>query len=400
MIVMAVVVVIFIIAVDAYSSIYATCTWGLIQLLRCLLSLPGNVSWFHRFVDSLEENAWLAWEYEDKKNKNRLCSTNTSTLLSIPTLDINQLNSCLLNTNESPRFCSNQLLQNDSWMQYPLLIRNLWTVNELNHPKRQLSMRGFQTNQTLAGMIIPYYRDSTKAVAEKGTNNSTTAGYNYLSPDASSRLGDILDDITRVGGGSKAKIATQYIVESHPHLIQDIIPPTYSHIIDELFGNVFQPQHLQPTGPFGIFPAWTTVPIFIASSTTNQNARLNQSYSECIHPTDTCIPIRENHHNNNTSLQHAKTDLHCEPIGNIAVQLLGRKRWTLVSPRFSKYLRPTISRHGRAFFFSMLPDTSNLHSIPHYQVITEMGDALWVRENVFVFSFFISFPYVNICIYM
>jgi hypothetical protein len=272
--------------------------------------------------------------------------------LSIPTLDMNLLTICL-ETNKSATCCCNELL-GDGWIQYPLLIRKLWTEEQLDSPNRQLSIHGLQSNLHLANMIIPYYSDSSRKIG------STTAGYNYLSPDASSTIGDIIYNITTMD--SKAKIATQLIVEKHPDLIQEVLPPPYIHIISEIFGNVFQPQHLEATGPFGMFPAWTTVPIFIANSRSGSRTNTQPSPSECLQQ-DT---------------NHPRTDLHCEPIGNIAVQLQGQKRWSLVSFKYSRYLRPSVSRHGRAFFFSMLQDTSNLNHVPHYQVITETGDALWV----------------------
>ena len=79
------------------------------------------------------------------------------------------------------------------------------------------------------------------------------------------------------------------------------------------------------------------------------------------------------------------TALHCEPIGNIAVQLSGEKLWTLIRPEYSKLLRPYIAPDGRAFFVSSLPisqitrnGANDPKRIPHYQAVTEAGDALWV----------------------
>lgn len=75
-----------------------------------------------------------------------------------------------------------------------------------------------------------------------------------------------------------------------------------------------------------------------------------------------------------------RTDLHCEPIGNVVVQLEGEKRWTLVSPEHSHLLRPTVAPDGRAYFFSMLDpvNPSSLMHVPRYEVTTRPGDVLWV----------------------
>jgi hypothetical protein len=69
------------------------------------------------------------------------------------------------------------------------------------------------------------------------------------------------------------------------------------------------------------------------------------------------------------------TALHCEPIGNVAVQLSGRKHWTLVDPVHWNLVRPHLSPDGRAFVASALLNES---LVPTYQMITEAGDALWV----------------------
>ena len=80
----------------------------------------------------------------------------------------------------------------------------------------------------------------------------------------------------------------------------------------------------------------------------------------------------------NTCMEISRTDLHCEPIGNVAVQLYGKKKWTLVDPSFSHLLRPTIAKDGRAYYFSSLDPKISLDHIPKYEIITEAGDALWV----------------------
>ena len=51
------------------------------------------------------------------------------------------------------------------------------------------------------------------------------------------------------------------------------------------------------------------------------------------------------------------------------------KEWTLVDPKYSLRLKPSIAQDGRAFFASWSPD---LEHIPRYSVRTKAGDAVWV----------------------
>jgi hypothetical protein len=54
--------------------------------------------------------------------------------------------------------------------------------------------------------------------------------------------------------------------------------------------------------------------------------------------------------------------------------------WTLVDPRQSTLLKPSVSRHGRAFYYSNINplDSSALEHVRHYKVVTRAGDGLWV----------------------
>ena len=116
-----------------------------------------------------------------------------------------------------------------------------------------------------------------------------------------------------------------------------------------------------------------------------------------------------------TGHSHARTDLHCEPIGNLVLQMGGRKVgrpldrqglhacaqhgalfptgvdarsaggeplpsacmhvlstapsspqvWTLVPPEESRYLRPTLSKDGRAYVQSKLPTERPEETLGH-----------------------------------
>jgi hypothetical protein len=49
----------------------------------------------------------------------------------------------------------------------------------------------------------------------------------------------------------------------------------------------------------------------------------------------------------------------------------------LISPEFSRGLRPAIAPDGRAYFASWI-STNNDHSVPYYTTETQAGDAIWV----------------------
>jgi len=70
-----------------------------------------------------------------------------------------------------------------------------------------------------------------------------------------------------------------------------------------------------------------------------------------------------------------RTELHCEPIANVAVQLQGSKVWTLVAPSDSRGLRPKVALDGRGYIFA---DVDDVGHVDRYTVTTEPGDLLFV----------------------
>jgi hypothetical protein len=242
------------------------------------------------------------------------------------------------------------------WRRRPLLLKGLWKMDEimttnsdltnnvtdttnLTTPliQRRLSLRGLlQENLT-----IPYYTDARKDGA--------------ITPDAMGSVQSIVANIAF--HDAPYKIGTQLFIQTYPELIEEVAPIP---IVTKLFGSYFTPQAIRGSGPFNIFPALTTVPIFVANSN----------------------PPSTNDPNKKKQSQPPHTALHCEPIGNIAVQLSGQKLWTLVGPEYSLMLQPYIAPDGRAFFASALPIsnvvTNDNHNIPYYQTTTEAGDAIWV----------------------
>ena len=155
-------------------------------------------------------------------------------------------------------------------LSQPLLFKGIIDVND---PSRMLSVEGMMKSP-LCDLLIPYFSDSSKQL---------------LKPDFEAPLGDIVQRIK--SKQSNEKIGSQIPVHTFPDLILELSHP----IFIDLFGNRFKPSDLNPF--LGILPALTTVPIFLAS--------YNERYTA----------------------KRSRTDLHSEPIGNVSIQLNGRKKW-------------------------------------------------------------------------
>ncbi|KAL7581052.1 hypothetical protein ACA910_005855 [Epithemia clementina (nom. ined.)] len=244
------------------------------------------------------------------------------------------------------------------WQKRPLLLRNLWSAADLANTSRRLSVTGLLNEH----MTIPYFSDARL--------------YNALSPDATGPVSLVVANITR---GLPHKIGTQFVVQRHPELVHEIAP---TEIVTQLFGNYFTPDHVRGTmGP--LLPALTTVPLFIASSAL---FKYKKSSSPKL--------LGNNEPEEVAHRRQPFTALHCEPIGNVAVQLSGAKQWTLVDPAFSFLIRPSTAPDGRAFFASWKPiqtlsndddddhndddDDDNSLGVPFYKATTQAGDAMWV----------------------
>jgi len=270
------------------------------------------------------------------------------------------------------------------WIRRPLLLQQLWTPEELreddeeegvseekeeqqcdDNPQATAATSTTQTRErkrkrkrhlSLAGLLetnvsIPYFTDARLEGA--------------LSPDQTGRVQDIVRNMT--AHGAPHKIGSQLLVQAFPEWIQEVAPV---EILTPLFGDYFTADAVKGSGPYRFFPALTTVPVFVASTatadttaTTADKTHQSQSSPAKQPPAKQPSPF---------------TALHCEPIGNIAVQLAGRKVWTLVRPEFSAWLQPTLAPDGRAFYAAQVKDYVQ-RGIPTYtNVVTAAGDALWV----------------------
>ena len=223
------------------------------------------------------------------------------------------------------------------WRKRPLLLKGLWNATDLASPTRRISLQGLQQETKL---VIPYFSNATDPSA--------------LSPDAKGTVADIVRNMTN---GHPHKIGSQWYIQTYPERIAEVAPV---ELVTKLFGNFFTPDKLQSR--FLVVPAMTTVPMFVAH--TKPLFRNDNENDDPPHP----HPSKQ---------QTLFTNLHCEPIGNVAVQLHGSKQWTLVQPEHSTLLRPAMSKDGRAFVYAGV-DQMAYGRVPTYQVVTRPGDGLWV----------------------
>mmetsp|Transcript_15092 Transcript_15092/g.19732 ORF Transcript_15092/g.19732 Transcript_15092/m.19732 type:complete len:417 (+) Transcript_15092:102-1352(+) len=280
-----------------------------------------------------------AWGYWEGVYGGRMGLSTDNLQLEIPTVDVQDH----INSNKDGG--DNSLLEflevqfGKDWRKRPLLLRNLWTLSDLQDPQRRLSVNGLLKEN----LTIPYFTDARKD--------------NALSPDASAPIGSIVSNMTHMK--SPHKIGTQLLVQRYPELVNEIAPTT--NVLTQLFGDHFTPDHVRGMGPdHQWLPALTTVPVFIASSTSIQQ---QQAETE-----DSSQKKQES--------SRPYTALHCEPIGNVAVQLSGSKQWKMVDPVYSFLIRPSTAPDGRAFFASS--KAIDEIQVPTYSAVTSAGDAMWI----------------------
>lgn len=304
-----------------------TIAWSIAQILPLKLAA---------LTQKLEQASWSYWE-------TRYINASIKTL-PIPTVDVQ-----LYRNNLSEHL---KMTYGKDWQQRPLLLKGLWTELELQQP-RNLSLEGLLQNT----LEIPYFTDATRKRSA-------------LSPDHQAAVKDIVQNITM---GAPHKIGSQLVLENDPELIHEVAP---LDIVTELFGEYFSANHIRGSGPLNFFPAITTVPLFIAKHNQGPKRSTQSDFG--------------NTNANTNDVPQPFTALHCEPIGNIAVQLSGQKKWTLVQPAYSYQIKPSISPDGRAFFVSNSEQINvdvnvnvnvnangNVH-VPSYTTITGAGDAIWV----------------------
>ena len=315
--------------------------------------------------EGLLVHAWGHWE-EQRQNwygnhSNVLSSSSFRIQQRVPSLDVQKYKHNLSAHLEET--------YGKDWRTRPLLLRNLWSPSELADPRRRLSVPALlQENLT-----IPYFSDARLE--------------NALTPDAHGSVGSIVANMTKQG--RPHKIGTQYLVQQYPELIQEIAP---SSLLTELFGDYFTPDHVRGMMG-GVLPALTTVPVFIASSRHSWASRQDEPPEQAAAATGASHRLATRGVKRGAS---SFTALHCEPIGNVAVQLAGARQWTMVDPFFSFFIRPSTAPDGRAFFASWKPIPTEMRTttndgnghvktsdeedwmVPYYRATTQAGDAMWV----------------------
>ena len=242
-------------------------------------------------------------------------------------------------------YASAQFDSNFDLATHPIILRNVLPMESFEDGSRRLTPAGILNDTALSNILLPnYFHDAAEI------------GYDALVPKSKEiTLSRFLRNI-QSGEAPRSKIGTQVIIEKHPELREEIFNST---LAKELFSWREDPrEYLQRwIGSHWLswLPPTSYYPVFIA----------------------------DNKPDSAQSLSYPRTDLHAEPIGNIAVQLHGTRRWTLVATKWSKLLRPTVSKHGRAYVYSNMDPRQELQkrltSLPQvYDCVTNKGDALWV----------------------
>ena len=337
-------------------------------------------------VDTIEQFSHVIWEdVAGILDQNDIASSLPTTSLSYhtdpPELDLNMLVSC--NIDQARMYLIQKRMQQDYTKEcrlrdvitqsllieyvrrtideefdlstHPIILRNVWPLESFRDGERRLSLHGIMNDAQLSNVLLPnYFSDATKS------------GYDALVPDVTTEitLSNFVQGIVS-GETPNAKIGTQVIIENIPELRDEIMPTS---IAKELFGwstyledaKEGMKKWMKEDGIGSwlidkLLPPTSCYPVFIASNKKQIDADGNND--------------------------HPRTDLHMEPIGNMAAQLHGTRVWTLVPTKYSALLRPTVSK-DRGYFYSNLDPSkldNRLRRVPVvYKCTTKRGDVLWV----------------------
>ena len=217
-----------------------------------------------RLRHSLELMAWTHWE----KEKSSSSYFSMSLKEDIPTVNVQEH----LPDNLLPYL---ETTFGKDWRRRPLLLQNLWTQRQLkddqNQRRRRISLNGLLQEN----LVIPYFTNATMKD-------------DALTPDAQARVKDIMANISR---GGPQKIGTQLLVQAFPELISEVAP---TDILTTLYGDYFQSHHVRGRGPFGLFPALTTVPVFVASGSVSSSSSSRAEQDNHIEAANTAVDDKNN----------------------------------------------------------------------------------------------------------
>ena len=320
--------------------------WVLSQLIKCMWPFPSELA------AATEAAAWAEWE---KLGRGKQYAPDRVLELA---------------PGERPEH-----------LKRPFLVRGL-----LNGSSSEL-LGGYSwlTKSPVGDLEVDYF---SNASAEDG-----------IVPDSRGQLRDVVSSIVE---GGPAKIGTEMIFRRFPHLLDEARPthrpprPPAPHTRPR--PRVHAPL-LVPPSPRPA-PSTPTAPRSVPTCSLQPDDSLTRSACDCpqLGVQASAGPLLGGEEHLDSSRiglmltvpvflatgdegARSRTDLHCEPIGNLALQFGGRKRWTLVPPEESHLLRPSLSKDGRAYFQSMLPTDNPDETLAHVRrwvVETDTGDALWV----------------------
>jgi len=193
-------------------------------------------------------------------------------------------------------------------------------------PEDHLKMVDLIREKPYGDLIIDYFTDARQV-------NTV--------PDGRAPLREIVANISR--GNSYAKFGSEMLFREHPELLH--------HLPLDRVKKVTGDGYID-TSLIGDF---LTIPVFMAHGHEGNGAERREPRAT------------------------PRTDLHCEPIANVVIQVTGSKLWTLYPPQSSRSLRPKISPDGRAYIFSARdPGDEDLQTIERYSVVLEEGDAMFL----------------------
>uniref|UniRef100_A0A7S2GJF2 JmjC domain-containing protein n=1 Tax=Octactis speculum TaxID=3111310 RepID=A0A7S2GJF2_9STRA len=197
-------------------------------------------------------------------------------------------------------------------------------------------------------MVVDYFSDASIPAKEGGSV-----------PRSRAALRDIVSAFGIENATIFPKVGTEMVFHKYPHLLQDLPLDKYASIFGYRW---FDPRYVGTL---------LTVPVFLSRGT----KAFDTASSKGDDDDDDDAEITTT----TTTKASSRTDLHCEPITNVCLHLVGRKRWTLVDPADSPGLRPALSPDGRAYVFANLdPDDPAITRVRRYSAMLEAGDILYV----------------------
>ena len=332
-------------------ALYSTYIW----VQQCGIGFGPVLQWmmacsvpFSTTSDQMQRDVWLSRfahvsDDEDEFGKD----------LEVTVIDVSEHETELLEAVEAQ--------VGKDWKKKPLLLRNVWTAEQLADPSRKVTLEGMKK---LNDFQVKYY------------NDTSLPGIDSLYPNAKGSIGDILQ---RIEEGANYKVGSAEILPKLPGSFQEIIPTR----LEQLFG-----PHVS-VGRYN--SGLTKATVFVSRhpegtrtcSKDSNNADDNGENDAKNDIDDGADPDRasteqpSSRDSDEEPYPHTFTGFHSEPVSNVAVQLRGVRHWTVVDPKHSFQMLPGTAIDGRAYFQSFTDGYGYSH-VPHYKIDTYPGDALFI----------------------